>query len=105
MKQPRVYILASKRNGTLYIGVTSNIEQRIGQHRSGEMGGFTDQYNVRTLVHAEFHASMADAILREKRIKVWRRIWKLRLIGQGNPQWRDLYDDFVPGAGPSPARG
>jgi putative endonuclease len=105
MKQPCVYVLASKRNGTLYIGVTSDVVRRVWQHRSGEIDGFTNRYDVHRLVHAEFYTSMADAIHREKCLKVWRRAWKLRLIEQGNPQWRDLYEDFVLGTGPSPSRG
>jgi putative endonuclease len=96
MKQPCVYILASRRNGTLYIGVTSDVVRRVWQHRSGAIDGFTAQYGVHRLVYAEFHATMVDAIHREKCLKVWRRVWKLRLIEEGNPQWRDLYDDFVP---------
>jgi len=71
--RPCVYILASQRNGTLYIGVTSDIARRIWQHRSGAVEGFTRQYGVYTLVYVEFHQTMADAILREKRIKKWRR--------------------------------
>jgi putative endonuclease len=105
MTQPCVYILASERNGTLYIGVTTDVVQRAWQHRTGTFTGFTKRYSVHLLVHVEFHASMADAIQREKRLKVWRRAWKLRLIEESNPQWRDLYEDFVPGTGPSPSRG
>ena len=90
MKQPCVYILASARNGTLYVGVTSDLTRRAWQHKSGAVEGFTKRYDVHRLVHAEFHAMMADAILREKRIKKWRRAWKIRLIQETNPDWRDL---------------
>jgi putative endonuclease len=93
-KRPRVYILASKRNGTLYVGVTSNITHRAWQHRSNAVGGFVRDYRVHSLVFVEFHETMADAILREKRIKKWQRAWKLELIERHNPQWRDLCDEL-----------
>jgi putative endonuclease len=105
MKQPCVYILASKRNGTLYVGVTSDIIRRAWQHRTGEIEGFTRLYNVHRLVYAEFHETMADAITREKRIKKWRRPWKLQLIERDNPEWCDLYDEFVGCAGSPLSRG
>ena len=89
-KSPCLYILASQRNGTLYIGVTSDLAQRLAQHRSGQFGGFTAAYQVHLLVYAEFHATMPEAILREKRIKKWNRAWKLRLIEEANPDWLDL---------------
>lgn len=95
MRQPCVYILASKRNGTLYVGVTSDLAQRIWQHRSDVVDGFSKQYAVHALVHVEFHDTMADAILREKRIKKWRRAWKLELIEKSNPDWLDLYDSLL----------
>ena len=98
-RAPAVYILASQRNGTLYIGVTSNLVQRIWQHRQGEMDGFTRQYAIKQLVYYEQHASMADAILREKQLKKWNRAWKLRLIEAHNPSWRDLWDEII-GNGP-----
>jgi putative endonuclease len=94
-KRPCVYILASRRNGTLYVGVTSDLARRVSHHRLGVVEGFTRDYGVRTLVFAEFHETMEDAILREKRIKKWRRAWKLELIEQHNPQWRDLCDELV----------
>src|SRR5437899_3369958 len=94
-KRPCVYILASKRNGTLYVGVTSDIARRAWQHRSNAVGGFVRDYGVHRLVFVEFHETMADAILREKRIKKWRRGWKLELIEGQNPGWRDLYDQLV----------
>ncbi len=94
MKQPCVYILASARNGTLYVGVTSDLPRRVWQHKSGVVEGFTKRYGVHRLVHAEFHTTMADAILREKRIKKWRREWKIRLIQEANPDWRDLREEM-----------
>ena len=93
-KRPCVYILASRRNGTLYVGVTTDLARRVWEHRSDAVAGFTKQYGVHLLVHAEFHDSVADAILQEKRIKRWRRAWKIALIERDNPQWRDLYDDL-----------
>ena len=95
MKQPCVYILASKRNGTLYVGVTSNLVQRIWQHKNELVEGFTKRYSVRTLVWYEVHESMESAIAREKAIKEWKRAWKLELIEKGNPTWRDLYEELV----------
>jgi putative endonuclease len=92
--QPTVYLLASKRNGTLYVGVTSNLLARIHQHRIGAVRGFTREYGVKLLVWFEQHASMDAAITREKRIKKWNRGWKLELIEAANPDWRDLAEDF-----------
>ena len=92
-RQPCVYLLASKRNGTLYVGVTSNLVGRVWQHKNGALGGFTERYGVHRLVWYEIHLTMESAILREKQIKGWRRAWKLDLIEAFNPQWRDLYDD------------
>jgi putative endonuclease len=91
---PTVYILSSRRNGTLYTGVTSNLVARIHQHREGLVPGFTREYNVELLAWFEPHATMEQAILREKRIKKWNRAWKLELIEKANPRWRDLSDDF-----------
>lgn len=105
VKQPCVYILASKRNGTLYTGVTGNIVRRAREHRTGELEGSTKHYGVHRLVYAEFHESMADAIAKEKRVKWWRRAWKLQLIERDNPTWRDLYDEFVGWPGPPLSRG
>jgi len=93
--QPCVYILASRRNGTLYIGVTSDLNRRVADHKADVIDGFSRRYGVHTLVHAEFHATMEEAILREKRIKTWRRAWKLKLIEDTNPTWRDLFDDIM----------
>lgn len=94
VKQPCVYILASKRRGTFYIGVTSDLSRRTWQHRTGAGSSFTHRYAIYRLVHAKFHSTMAEAILREKRIKRWRRAWKIFLIEQGNPDWRDIYDEI-----------
>lgn len=91
-KRPCVYILASRRNGTLYVGVTNDLVRRVAEHRSNAVAGFVRDYGVYRLVFAEFHATMPDAILCEKRIKKWRRAWKLELIEAENPQWRDLLD-------------
>jgi putative endonuclease len=95
MKQPATYIVASKPNGTLYIGVTSNLIARIWQHKSHETDGFTMKYCVTTLVFFELHGCMHDAILREKQLKKWRREWKIELIEKNNPEWRDLYFDLI----------
>jgi putative endonuclease len=90
VKQPVVYILASKPYGTLYIGVTSNLANRIEAHRNDCVDGFTKQYGVHTLVYFELHAGMYEAIQREKRLKKWNRAWKIRLIEEMNPGWKDL---------------
>jgi len=93
-KSPCVYLLASKRNGTLYVGVTSDLILRIAQHRDGSLKGFTTKYSIERLVWFENHASMEEAILREKRIKKWNRSWKLELIEAHNPDWLDLAEQF-----------
>lgn len=95
MKQPCVYLLASQRNGTLYIGVTSDIVKRIWEHKNDAVEGFTKRYGVHTLVWYEAHETMESAITREKTIKVWKRKWKLKLIEKDNPQWIDLYDSLI----------
>ena len=89
-KQPAVYILASKRNGTLYVGVTGDLVRRVWEHKQDLLEGFTRRYRVHQLVYFELHADMAEAILREKRIKKWNRAWKIELIEKTNPQWNDL---------------
>jgi putative endonuclease len=94
MKRPCVYILASKPNGTLYVGVTADLLRRIWEHRLGSIEGFTKTYGVYLLVHVEFCGTMPEAIRREKQIKKWRRAWKLELIERSNPQWRDLYEEI-----------
>ena len=91
---PVVYLLASKRNGTLYVGVTSDLLGRIHKHRTEMIAGFTREYGVRMLVWFEQHSTMEQAIVREKRIKKWNRAWKLQLIEAANPEWRDLAVDF-----------
>lgn len=95
MKSPCVYILASRRHGTLYVGVTSNLVQRVWQHKSGVIEGFTKRYNVHHLVWFELHETMESAITREKAIKEWKRKWKLELIEKTNSSWRDLYEDIL----------
>ena len=94
-KQPTVYILASKRNGTLYIGVTSDLVKRIWEHKNNMVEGFTKRYGVHLLVWYELHDSMESAIQREKRLKEWKRKWKLELIEGSNPNWQDLYRKIV----------
>ena len=95
MKQPTVYILASKRNGTLYIGVTSDLVQRVWQHKNDVIEGFTKKYSVHMLVWYELHDDMENATVREKRLKKWNRAWKLRLIEELNPDWKDLYESII----------
>ena len=89
-----VYIMASGRNGTLYIGMTDNLAARVHQHREGLMKGFTSQYGVKSLVWYEPHATRQEAFTRERQLKKWNRAWKLELIETMNPQWRDLYEDL-----------
>jgi len=89
-----VYILASRRNGTLYTGHTDDLYRRVRQHRDHELKGFTDRYDVTRLVWFEDHETRESAFLRERRIKEWKRAWKLRLIERTNPEWRDLFEDF-----------
>ena len=95
MKSYYVYILASKRNGTLYIGVTDNLVRRVYEHKKGFVKGFTDRYGVHRLVYYEQHENIESAIQREKRLKTWHREWKIRLIEENNPEWQDLYNDIV----------
>ena len=94
-RQPAVYILASKRNGTLYVGVTSNLVKRIWEHKNNMVEGFTKRYTVHRLVWYELHESMESALTREKRLKNWKRKWKLELIETKNPKWLDLYNMIV----------
>ena len=91
---PTVYLLASRRNGTVYTGVSSNLAVRVAQHRNGTFAGFSRKHGVKLLVWFEQHETMEQAILREKRIKKWLRGWKLDLIETGNPDWRDLAEDL-----------
>jgi putative endonuclease len=89
-KEYAVYILASKRNGTLYIGFTNDLARRVDEHRSGVIPGFTQKYHVHQLVHYEFFGDVKDAIYREKQLKSWKRAWKIALIEKENPEWNDL---------------
>ena len=94
-KQPAVYILASKKDGTLYIGVTSDLVKRIWEHKQNLVDGFTKRYGVHLLVWYELHENMESAIVREKQMKDWKRIWKLELIENKNPGWLDLYHGLI----------
>ena len=91
-----VYILTNKKNGTLYIGVTNSIERRIAEHKSGLIPGFTQKYNLKNIVWLEEHQRVADAIRREKQLKNWHRAWKIALIEETNPEWRDLAEETAP---------
>ncbi len=92
---PVVYILASRRNGTLYVGVTSELAKRVYEHKHGLVDGFTKKYGVHQLVYFELAEDMLSAIAREKQIKKWKRAWKIELIERGNPEWRDLYGEII----------
>ncbi len=94
-RQPCVYMLASKRNGTLYTGVTSNLLKRVWEHKNNLVEGFTNKYGVHTLVWYELHNTMDSAIQREKAIKNWKRAWKLKVIEKMNPHWCELYSDLL----------
>jgi putative endonuclease len=94
-RKPALYILANRKNGTLYIGVTSDLIKRVWQHKMDFMEGFTKKYQVHLLVYFEFHETMRAAILREKQLKGWKRNWKLKIIERDNPNWRDLHDEIV----------
>ena len=94
-KFPCVYLLASRPDGVIYIGVTSDIVKRVWQHKSAFVNGFSKKYKVHNLVWFEAHLSMETAIMREKRIKKWKRAWKVELIEECNPGWRDLYGDII----------
>jgi len=93
--QPCVYMLASRRNGTLYVGVTSDLVKRVHEHKTGAVSGFTRSYGVHHLVWFEQHSTMESAIAREKAIKGWKRKWKLELVEKQNPYWHDLYDSLL----------
>ena len=100
-----VYIMASRRNGTLYIGVTNDIKRRVAEHKQGVVEGFTKLYGIHLLVHLEWFSDIADAIRREKQLKKWRRAWKLELIERENPEWVDLATTgFKPPPLPPPLR-
>ena len=94
-KDPCVYILASQRNGTLYVGVTSDLVKRVWEHKNSVVKGFTQKYNVHTLVWYEQHGSMESAILKEKVLKNWKRRWKIELIEKTNREWLDLYGEII----------
>jgi len=94
-KRGYVYLLASQRNGTLYVGVTSDLQRRVWEHKNDLHDGFTKRYGVHRLVYYEVHDDIRDALVREKRIKKWRRSWKLELVEALNPTWRDLYEDVL----------
>jgi putative endonuclease len=94
-KQPAVYILASGRNGTLYVGVTSDLQKRTWEHKNDLIEGFTKRYSVHRLVYYELHDEMVSAIKREKQIKKWQRDWKLKLIEGENPDWDDLWEKIL----------
>jgi putative endonuclease len=93
MKVPSVYIAASKAHGTLYIGVSSSLHDRMNQHAQGLIDGFTKRYGVKMLVYYEMFGTMPEAIAREKQLKTWNRVWKIRLIENINPEWRNLFDE------------
>ncbi|MEK7611020.1 MAG: GIY-YIG nuclease family protein [Patescibacteria group bacterium] len=95
MKQYFVYILASRKNGTLYVGVTSNLIKRIWEHKRDLVEGFTKKYNIHSLVYYEMYDDPNSAIAREKQLKKWERKWKLELVEKDNPQWRDLYEGLI----------
>lgn len=95
MEQYYVCIMASKRNGTIYIGVTNNLTRRVYEHKKGLVEGFTKKYDVKNLVYYEIHIDINEAIKREKAMKKWLRVWKIKLIEKANPNWDDLYKDIV----------
>ena len=92
MSDAWIYIVTNRRDGTLYVGVTSNLAQRIWQHKEGLVEGFTKRYNLRRLVCVEHHDDIRNAIQREKNLKLWSRAWKVALIAADNPDWNDLHD-------------
>lgn len=95
MRQYYVYILASKKNGTLYIGVTSNLLKRTYEHKNNALGGFTKKYGVHKLIYYEESNNIYSAIVREKQLKRWKRTWKIQIIEKFNPEWKDLYDSIL----------
>ena len=90
-----LYIIASKKNGTLYIGVTNDLVKRIYEHKQNAVNGFTKKYNVHTLVYYKVHRDIEETILKEKQMKKWNRKWKVRIIEEKNPEWKDLYDEII----------
>lgn len=97
MKSFYVYILASGRDGTLYIGVTNDLVRRVLEHKDGQIEGFTKKYKVNQLVYYEGTSDVYGALTREKQMKKWKRAWNIELIEEGNPHWRDLYDEVIGG--------
>jgi len=95
MKRYYVYLLASKKNGALYLGVTNNLISRVCEHKSNSINGFTKNRGIRNLVYFEEYDNIRNAIAREKQLKKWKRQWKVRLIEKSNPQWTDLYPDLI----------
>ena len=95
MKQSYVYIMASKRNGVLYIGVTSDLAKRVSEHRLGDVKGFSQKYKTKRLVHYEIFEDIEVAIAREKQLKNWHRDWKINLLEKENPEWDDLWEEIV----------
>ncbi len=95
MKQYFVYILASEKSDTIYIGVTSNLVKRVFEHKNNLVDSFTKKYKIHNLVYFETTPDINEALLREKRLKKWKRDWKIRLIEENNPTWKDLYDDII----------
>jgi putative endonuclease len=93
--QSYVYIVTSKKNGTLYTGVTTNLLRRIWEHKNNITKGFTQKYNIHTLVYYEIHETITEAIQREKQIKHWKREYRINTIEKENPEWKDLYNDLV----------
>lgn len=93
--QAYVYLLASQKNGTLFTGVTSDLIKRVWQHKNDVVDGFSKKYNIHLLVWYEVHDEIGSAIVREKQIKEWKRLWKLELIEKSNPTWKDLYSEIV----------
>jgi putative endonuclease len=94
-KQYYLYILANKKNGTLYVGVTANLIKRVFEHKSNVIEGFTKKYNIHMLIYYEIYGDINEAIKREKNIKKWKRFWKIKLINTKNSEWKDLYDNIV----------
>ena len=94
MKDYYVYILASKRNGTLYIGFTDDLQRRVREHKEKSVSGFTAKYNVNMLVYYETFSNSDEAFIRERRLKKWKRAWKMKLIEEMNPEWNDLSEDW-----------
>ena len=100
MKSYYIYIMASERNGTLYIGVTNDLTRRVYEHKNNLLDGFTKNHNIKLLVYFEIYDNIEEALKREKNMKAWQRSWKMRIIEEQNPHWNDLYDQIT-GSQPS----